>query len=274
MALEINAQYTRFVQFAQEQVRAGNEEAIARGAGDPAGREIRAADNDYVHKWLRGANERNANNRSRELFREAIRNMFGGNEANIPQNVKDAMKLADYDGDGHPLTARRIMFVKAEVDRIISNATAVNDAIVANINNKTLDQLPQNIQDALAEIVDDLRETFGADHVPPGRKITDILRPQHVTTRLNALAASASAQGRNAQSGAGYHDLVHDRGRAGVERAGGQCGGRLRCTRRTARPGARRCLQRRGCARPAYERKEPLEGRVYFLEIRGVTSPD
>ena len=41
--------------------------------------------------------------------------MFGG-ERNIPDSVKDAMLLKDYDR-GKPLTARRILAVKAAIDR-------------------------------------------------------------------------------------------------------------------------------------------------------------
>ena len=41
--------------------------------------------------------------------------MFGG-ESRIPESVKDAMLLKDYD-KGKPLTARRIMAVKAAIDK-------------------------------------------------------------------------------------------------------------------------------------------------------------
>ena len=37
MALEINAQYAEFVQFAEANIRQGNEEAIARDGGEAAG---------------------------------------------------------------------------------------------------------------------------------------------------------------------------------------------------------------------------------------------
>ena len=126
MAIEINAQYTKFAQFAEANVQNGNEEAIARDGGEAAGgplagRKIVAADKDYVRQWLRPVVAQNANNAARELFRRAVRDMFGGNEANIPENVRQAMKLNDY-GGGHPLTARRIMFVKVEVDRVLADA--------------------------------------------------------------------------------------------------------------------------------------------------------
>jgi len=56
------------------------------------------------------------NNEVRELFKQAIADMFGGPD-NIPDSVKDAMKMADF-GKGKPLTARRILAVKTAVDQV------------------------------------------------------------------------------------------------------------------------------------------------------------
>ena len=56
MALEVNAQYVRFVQFAQQQDDAVNSKAIARvSGGDGAldGRAITAATGDKVAPWTR-----------------------------------------------------------------------------------------------------------------------------------------------------------------------------------------------------------------------------
>ena len=112
MALEINTQYTKFVQFAEAEMHKGNEEAIARDGGGPLdGRTITASDTDSVlgtFKWYRSPDDKRANNQARELFRQAIINIFGGSEANIPQNVKDAMELHNFNNEGHPLTARRM----------------------------------------------------------------------------------------------------------------------------------------------------------------------
>ena len=47
-------------------------------------------------------------------FRDAIVGMFGG-ESRVPSGVWDAMRLEDYD-KGRPLTARRIMAVKAAIE--------------------------------------------------------------------------------------------------------------------------------------------------------------
>ena len=51
MALDVNAQYTRFVQFAEQQMDAGNEEAVARDGGAPGGHEIRAATPTSAGRW-------------------------------------------------------------------------------------------------------------------------------------------------------------------------------------------------------------------------------
>ncbi|MBQ6103760.1 MAG: hypothetical protein IJL06_08825 [Kiritimatiellae bacterium] len=123
MALEINAQYTMFVQFAQQQADAEHSKVIARvgGEGPLGGRDIKAAERDEgdsVRPFLpRSGANKNKNDAVRNLFRQSIRDMFGGEER-IPPSVKEAMRLQDY-GDGRPLTARRIMAVKAAVDEVL-----------------------------------------------------------------------------------------------------------------------------------------------------------
>ena len=190
MTLQINENYKKFVQFAQQLPDAANSKAVATFDGQ----NIMVSDTDNVHKWFRTNDEMNSNNETRTLFREAIADMFGG-EANIPQHVKDAMALNDY-GKGKPLTARRIMAVKAEVDQIINGATKTNNAIVKNISDKALDKLPQDMQNGLVQLVDNLRSMFGMELVKPNAQITDILHPTNVNTTLTHLGKTASAQGR------------------------------------------------------------------------------
>lgn len=121
MAVQLSTQFTQFVQFAQRQMNAGNTKAIARDNVCEAplgGRKITAASGDKVAPFFgRSEANKDANNVARSLFRQAIRDMFGG-ENGIPQSVKDAMLLKDYD-KGKPLTARRIM----AVTRAIVNAS-------------------------------------------------------------------------------------------------------------------------------------------------------
>ena len=59
-----------------------------------------------------------ANNETRDLFKSAVAETFGG-EWNIPENVRAAMKMNDY-GKGRPLTARRILAVKTAIDSAIT----------------------------------------------------------------------------------------------------------------------------------------------------------
>jgi len=114
--------FRAFTDFATKNVEAGQSKAIARApvdvqAGALAGRTITASKTDslrHMFKWFRGADDQKANDITRDLFKNAIVDMFGG-ESKIPKTVKDAMLLADYD-KGKPLTARRIMAVKAAID--------------------------------------------------------------------------------------------------------------------------------------------------------------
>jgi len=122
MALEINAWYVKFVQFAQQQDDAVNSKVIARVSGEDGaldGRAITAATNDKVAPWTRRSQgKKDANNIARELFRQSIIDMFGG-EDRIPESVKDAMLMKDYGRPGRPsgkpLTARRILKVSRAI---------------------------------------------------------------------------------------------------------------------------------------------------------------
>ena len=97
--------------------------------GALAGRRVTASTTDSIRgmfKWFRSPDDQTANNETRKIFRSAINEMFGG-ESKIPDSVRDAMRMADYD-KGKPLTARRILIVKEAVD------TAISAAISANID--------------------------------------------------------------------------------------------------------------------------------------------
>jgi len=122
MALDINgynADFNAFIQFAADHI-ATNDKAVARfevGAAPFGGaRTVVAADPqaDKVGKF-RDQNQRDLNNTIRTAFRNAVINMFGG-ESRIPDSVKDAMLLKDYN-KGKPLTARRILAVKTAIDQ-------------------------------------------------------------------------------------------------------------------------------------------------------------
>ena len=116
-----NAQFQQFVQFAEGAVAAGKEKAVARLSESELGgivnRTIKPTSADWVGIGVgRLASLKRANNITREAFMNAVGNMFGGVD-HIPDNVKDAMKMQDY-GKGKPLTARRILAVKAAIDAV------------------------------------------------------------------------------------------------------------------------------------------------------------
>lgn len=134
MPLEINAQFKQFVQFAQQQA---DGEAVARTASEPAGegplagRAVTAARDDKYGAFKRSVGNKDRNNETRDLFRQSVNAIFGGAE-NLPQSVKDAMRLGDYDNQGKPLTARNILTVQkailqykaaVEVDRAVEHLT-------------------------------------------------------------------------------------------------------------------------------------------------------
>ena len=132
-----NADFNAFVNFASSRI-ATNKKAVARiGDGDAepigGGRTIVAANPtaDKVGAFRRKSDQRDLNNAVRTLFKDAIIDMFGG-ENKIPESVKKAMLLGDYD-HGKPLTARRIMAVKAAIDLDGSaKARAAREAVIAN----------------------------------------------------------------------------------------------------------------------------------------------
>jgi len=125
MITAVSYQFERFLDFAEERVKAGKDTAIATkgevriGAGTPLEeRAIYSTDKkDFVGMTiLRGGDTKRANDEVRELFRKSIVDMFGG-EGNIPDSVKDAMLLKDY-GQGKPLTARRILEVYKAIEAL------------------------------------------------------------------------------------------------------------------------------------------------------------
>ena len=103
MALDINGYNTDFnvfVKFADDSMRT-NGKAVARfgkgGAQPLEGRTIVAVDpkTDKVGKIGRSLEQKDFNNKVRTAFRNAIIDMFGG-ENNIPPSVKKAMLMSDY----------------------------------------------------------------------------------------------------------------------------------------------------------------------------------
>lgn len=124
MPLELNnATYKAFTDFASQAkvsdrtIASIDDKNLIKNEGNLGNRTIVASKNwDFIGNVGRNAKKQEANNAVRELFRQSIIDMFGG-ESRIPESVKTAMKLEDY-GKGKPLSARRIRIVKAAIDAV------------------------------------------------------------------------------------------------------------------------------------------------------------
>lgn len=68
---------------------------------------LKAGSGDFKGNLFRDAAQIAANNSIRDVFKNAVAEVFGG-ESSVPSSVKAAMKWDDFDGTGRPLTARRI----------------------------------------------------------------------------------------------------------------------------------------------------------------------
>ena len=115
MPTQVNTNYSanfqKFVDFANKAYAKNAEDTVARFTGMPKG--------DYkglFASFARSAEMKTANDQVRDLFRRTIADMFGG-ERNIPDIVRDNMKLEDFN-KGKPLTARRINLVRIAIDTL------------------------------------------------------------------------------------------------------------------------------------------------------------
>lgn len=109
----------------------GGEKNTVAGTGPLAGRTIVAKTGfDFIGNVGRRQASRDVNNEVRELFKQAIADMFGGPDK-IPESVRDAMKLSDF-GKGKPLTARRILAVKTAVDQVAKMEAKKTDCIATS----------------------------------------------------------------------------------------------------------------------------------------------
>ena len=89
----------------------------------------------------RSADTRDMNNATRELFKKAVMDLFHAKTIDeVPKSVRDKMKLDDYDGEGHPLSAHRIRSVaKAAKLALAAQGFAVSGSgEVATIIKRTL----------------------------------------------------------------------------------------------------------------------------------------
>ncbi len=120
----VDLKYRQFVDFA---TNAASDRTILRSSQNAGGGfSIHPAPKgEFIGHILRRGGERDANDAIRESFRQNILDMFGVKKAeDLPESVKTAMKLEDYD-KGKPLTARRILAVNAVVEKHLAAMTKV-----------------------------------------------------------------------------------------------------------------------------------------------------
>ena len=132
-----NTTFSAFVKFAENSFRTGDKKAIANADPTPlGGRTIVASKTDsvgFVGNLFRSRWDEVANDKARDLFLNAVTRMFGG-RSNIPESVWKAINLQDYHR-GAPLTARRILAVKAAVD---AHFSAPPDKLDVTVGGKTV----------------------------------------------------------------------------------------------------------------------------------------
>lgn len=169
MALDVNGYnsvFKSFVDFAQERIGANQAKAVADARIKKFnGEEVLAiahVKTDDVHKWLRTGDECDVNDRTRAIFRAAVANMFGG-ESKIPESVKKAMLMEDYD-KGKPLTARRIMAVKEAIDADgtakARSATIRFETLDNPATKTTLDATGKNYQEGMPKTILNANDSY------------------------------------------------------------------------------------------------------------------
>ena len=121
MSVELNATFNQFVNWAQnkadENATAFAQNTIGQKASDFTVSEHAGDKIGVAGWWKRTARMKRENNTTRDIFRNAVIDMFGG-LSKIPQAVRKAMELDNFNGGGKPLSARRILAVKTAIDNL------------------------------------------------------------------------------------------------------------------------------------------------------------
>lgn len=106
-------------EFQQAAVDAKGGDAVIRTGISGSRREFSVAQNDRIKglfTWSAPNRDVAANNQTRTAFKNALLALFGcKNMDQLPQSVRDVLKSGDFDGKGHPLSARRISAVMTAV---------------------------------------------------------------------------------------------------------------------------------------------------------------
>ena len=199
MAINVNGYndtFQNFVDFAKIMMNGqGDANSIARvttgvnvAESVLAGRTITAADSDSIRgmfKWFRSANDKAANNEVRELFKNAIADMFGG-DSKIPEAVKKAMVLGDYD-KGKPLTARRILAVQAAIDASGTKEMRTEKLKLETFQSPEVEQVARNMgymKSELPKLARTVHFYAQAKNVSEADALQEVGRPNSEANRL------------------------------------------------------------------------------------------
>ena len=131
-----NDAFRHFVDFAQQRIDAGDDKSVivaTSADGSLASRKIAsvstsATDKEsFLHTFVRSADDKQANLKTRALFRAAIEDMFQG-KGGIPASVESALNQIG-SGHGRPLTARTIIAVQHAIDQtgILATVSSSSD---------------------------------------------------------------------------------------------------------------------------------------------------
>ena len=121
---------------------------------------LRAGSGDFRgNVFFRSARQIEENNAVRTAFLKSVSDVYG-DEDHIPESVRKAMKASDFDGKGHPLTARRIR--------------ATMDAIRTDIDHKKIADVVESQEWLQGDYVDVLKNTR-PDLINKLRQYTDKL---------------------------------------------------------------------------------------------------
>ena len=136
MSVELNATFNQFVNWAQTKTDE-NATAFAQSAIGQKGSPLTVAEHagdkiGVAGWWKRTAMMKRENNTTRDIFRNAVIDMFGG-LSKIPQAVRKAMELDNFNGGGKPLSARRIMLVKTAIDNLNAGTSPGAGTVPAKI---------------------------------------------------------------------------------------------------------------------------------------------
>ena len=114
---------------------------------------------DFIGNVGRLSKHKEAHDTVRNLFRETVTGMFGGEER-IPENVLKAMKLEDY-GKGKPLTARRITAVKNAIVSFAEAAKADGDKAIGKLfgSRPFFNEMPEEQAVSLKQTIREIFDT-------------------------------------------------------------------------------------------------------------------